>query len=90
MVLTPDLDSILKDVPQQMPEDLPEEPRVTRVDRKDRPARKRCYDSEVFRGEGFPRKDFYIYFSRVSLVPYRVVAVVSLYHKNWLKLHRRP
>lgn len=89
MVLTPDLDSILKDVPQQMPEDLPEEPRVTRVDRKDRPARKRCYDSEVFRGEGFSRNDFYIYFSRVSLVPYRVVAVVSLYHRNWLK-HRRP
>lgn len=90
MVLTPDLDSILKDVPQQMPEDLPEEPRVTRVDRKDRPARKRCYDSEVFQGEGFSRNDFYIYFSRVSLVPYRVVAVVSLYHKKLLKLHRRP
>lgn len=37
MVLTPDLDSILKDLPQPMPieEDLPEEPRVARKERKE-------------------------------------------------------
>lgn len=84
MVLTPDLDAILKDVPQQMPEeDLPEEPRVTRVDRKDRPASESGKD---FRGmisiKDRERKRFPVIYGSLSrccmlLLYYRFIMILA-------------
>ena len=79
MVLTPDLDSILKGVPQQLPEeDLPEEPRVTRVDRKDGRKGVWRYSGvwKVFQGMIFKE-------SLQFMLPYHIVAVLSLC-ENWL------